>query len=63
MDQNDFSQATLDMEIRMERVNAQYHRCLGTVVEKWLNREAGFENVEKHCLDQKLRLAQLLAEY
>ena len=33
-----------------------YHRCLGTVLERWLNKEKGFEDISLHCLDQKKRL-------
>ena len=51
MDSGDFSRATLDFELRMERVNAAYHRCLAQVMENWLVKEEGFENVEMHCVD------------
>lgn len=28
-----------------------YHKCMGVVLERWLNKDEGFEDVTKHCQD------------
>jgi hypothetical protein len=40
-----------DLETRLERASLLHHRCLGSVVERWLNREEQYADVSKHCLD------------
>jgi len=62
-DNQDFELAQLDTEKRIERANMLYHRCLGTVLERWMSNDKGFEDVSKHCVDQKKRVDTLFQEY
>lgn len=41
----------IDLEKRIERASKQYHKCLGTVIEKFLNREDAYSDVTEHCVD------------
>jgi hypothetical protein len=59
---DEFSQSTADLEQRLASANAQYHKCLGTVIEKFVIKERGFEDVTKHCTDQKKRVDTLMKE-
>eukprot|EP00347_Sterkiella_histriomuscorum_P016959 403351200 len=62
MNQEDFENKTIDLERRLDRANKLYHKCLGTVLEKFLQHEKEYENVQEHCLDQKRRVDVLLKE-
>lgn len=55
-------QLVADTEQRLERSNNLYHKCLGTVLERWMNNDKGFQDVSKHCLDQKKRVDVLFKE-
>ena len=59
---DDFAQSTADFEQRLASANAQYHKCLGVVIEKFLIKEQGFHDVTKHCVDQKKRVDALMKE-
>jgi hypothetical protein len=51
MNQEEFESKMIDLEHRLERASKQYHKCVGSVIEKFLNRESGYEDVTKHCVD------------
>ena len=63
MNKQEFLHSQADLEQRIERSNILYHKCLATVLERWLNKEKDFEDVSLHCIDQKRRLDTLLNEY
>ena len=39
-----------------------HHRCLGTVIEKFLIREVGFNDVTDHCLEQKKKVDSIMKD-
>lgn len=51
MNSEDFENKTIDLEKRLERANKLYHKCLGTVLEKYLQRDKEYNDVSKHCVD------------
>lgn len=51
-----------DLETRLERASILHHRCLGTVVERWLIKDPHYSDVSAHCLDQKRRVDALYKE-
>lgn len=62
MNSKEFEERTIDLERRLERASKVHHKCLAAVVEKFLEREEGYEDVSKHCVDQKKRVDALLKE-
>ncbi len=63
MNSQEFEERMVDLERRLERASKAYHRCLGTVVQKFLEREDDqYKDVSLHCLDQKKRCDQLMKE-
>lgn len=62
MNSEEFDNKTVELEKRLERASKLYHKCLGTVLEKFLNKEEGYDDVTKHCVDQKKRVDTLMRE-
>ena len=50
------------MERALFRASKTHHRCVGTAIEKFLNREVGFIDVRDHCLNEKKKVDSLLKE-
>ena len=51
MNSQEFENKTLDLEKRLQRASKLYHKCVGTVLEKFLSNEEGYDDVSKHCID------------
>ena len=62
MSSQEFNQEVKDQETRLERASMLYHRCLGTVLERWLDQDPTYADVSQHCLDQKRRVDALYNE-
>lgn len=62
MNSEEFENTTIDLEKRLERANKLYHRCIGTVLEKFLQRDNEYQDVTQHCIDQRKRVDALLQE-
>lgn len=63
MNSTEFQERMIDTERRLERASKAYHRCMGTVIQKFLEREEEeYKDVTKHCVDQKRRVDVLLKE-
>lgn len=63
MNSAEFEDRMTDLEKRLERASKLYHKCLGTVVQKFLEREDDqYNDVTQHCLDQKRRVDHLMKE-
>ena len=62
MNSKEFEEKSIELEKRLLRASKQYHRCLGIVLEKFLIKEPGYEDVTHHCIDQKKRVDTLLTE-
>lgn len=52
----------MEVERRLERASRLYHKCLGTVLEKFLQKDEEYTDVSKHCVEQKKRVDVLLRE-
>ena len=64
MNSQEFEERMIDLEKRLERASKAYNRCMGTVLQKFLERENEdqYRDVTKHCLDQKRRVDHLMRE-
>ncbi len=45
MNREEFESNMIELEKRLERASKIHHRCIGTVLEKFLDREHGYEDV------------------
>ena len=45
MNAKEFEETTMDLEKRLKRASKLHHKCLGIVLEKYLIKEQGYENV------------------
>ena len=41
----------IDLENNLHKASMRHHKCLGSVLEKFLNKEPGYENVADHCVE------------
>jgi hypothetical protein len=45
MNSTEFEHTTIDLEKRLQRASMLHHKCLGIVLEKFLNKEEGTDGV------------------
>ena len=50
------------LERALFRASKTHHRCVATTIEKFLNREVGFNDVRDHCLNEKKKVDNLMKE-
>ena len=50
------------LEKALFRASKIHHRCVGGAIEKFLNRETGYNDVTDHCLDSKRKVDQILKD-
>jgi hypothetical protein len=53
MNSKEFEQTTIDLEKRLHKASKSYHKCIGIVLEKYLRKDVGYEDVTLHCVVQK----------
>lgn len=51
MNSKEFEERNIELERRLQRASKQYHKCFGVVLERFLLKEEGYEDVTKHCVD------------
>ena len=51
MNAKEFENNTIDLEKRLHRASMLHHKCLGIVIQKYLEKEEGYSNVSEHCVD------------
>ena len=51
-----------DLEQRLERANAQYHKCLGGVVMRFVDKNERFADVTEQCIEERRRVNTLMKE-
>jgi len=63
MNSREFEDKMIDLEKRLERASKIYHKCLGTVLQKFLEKEdPQYDDVTVHCQDQRRRVDSLMKE-
>lgn len=62
MNSEEFDNKSIEIERRLERASKLYHKCLGTVLEKFMQKDPEYQDVSKHCIEQKRRVDTLLSE-
>jgi hypothetical protein len=51
MNNDEFNSSLKDNEQRLERASQLYNKCMGTVLEKFINKDDTYADVTQHCLD------------
>ena len=62
MQRKSFDDDMDQLERALYRASKAHHRCVGATIEKFLQREVGFNDVSDHCTNEKKKVDGIMKE-